>query len=34
MKLALYHKRGKSEWFTKEYSPLSPEAIDRLLQIA
>jgi hypothetical protein len=34
MKLALYHKRGKSEWFTKANTPLSPVAIDRLLQIA
>ena len=34
MKLAFYHKRGKNEWFTKANVPLSPAAIDRVLQIA
>jgi hypothetical protein len=34
MKLAFYQKRGKNEWFTKANVPLSPAAIDRVLQIA
>jgi hypothetical protein len=34
MKLAFYHRRGKNEWFTKANVPLSPAAIDRVLQIA